>query len=137
MGIKGFKQCYLGHFYEEKYDLCTECKDKRCECGKVFNGNFDLCPYCQWKEDYPELKGYEEENIKEYYSNGKLKMTGTIHYTKCTGWGGPFDCRLTGGGCVECFPNHSFPKWREGVWKIYDKTGKLSDKITYKNGEIV
>ena len=59
----------------------------------------------------------EEEIKKEYYDNGNLKTEGEYKvYNDKQGEGWNLRC---------------------GVWKIYDKTGQLSDQITYQNGEIV
>ena len=180
--LKGFKQCDRGHFYDEKYDSCTYCsyekencdcgkvwcnscqdQHKRCECGKFFHKNFYICPYCH---DI-EIERYNVKKIEEFYSNGKVKLTGTLNLNNfhggCTSWGGPLDCRVLGRGCPECIfvPDHDYPTYkegywkyyyengnlcnegkylydkREGEWKLYDDTGKLTDKITYKNGEVV
>ncbi len=151
--LKELKQCDCGEVW------CNSCQDqhKRCECGKFFHKNFDLCPYCH----RTERKNYNMKNIEEHYSNGKLKILGTLHYSDCTGWGGPFDCRIIGGGCPECLIPGDGRKWkedywkyyyengnlcnegrylndkREGEWKFYSENGNLTGKITFKNGEVV
>ena len=106
----------------------------------------------------------KEEIVKEYYDNGELKSEGMwISLMNCTSIGGPQDCQ--GKGCVECidlttrkdgiwkyyynncnlrmegeyngYNDKPGEDWdlRCGVWKIYDKTGQLSDEIIYKNSQ--
>jgi antitoxin component YwqK of YwqJK toxin-antitoxin module len=153
-------------WFKKKKDKGSDIKKLQTwKCGHSHLGSLDFCPYCNPVMFRNKTKGYEEKTIKEYYDNGELKMIGTLHYTKCTSWGGPLDCREIEKPCVECFIPEvtvgGYPEWkegnwkyyygngnlcnegkylndkREGEWKLYDETGKLTDKITYKNGEVI
>ena len=132
--LKELKQCDCGEVW------CNSCQDqhKRCECGKFFHKNFYICPYC----NDIEIERYRIKKIKEYYSNEKVKLTGTLNlnnfHSGCTSWGGPLDCRVLGRPCVECVscpdPN-DYPTYKEGYWKYYYENGNLCNEGEYKKDQ--
>lgn len=49
----------------------------------------------------------------------------------CTSWGGPLDCRIIGGPCVECVGSIMY---KDGLWKYYYSNGKLKMEGEYSDG---
>ena len=85
---------------------------------------------------------------KYYFDNGNLKMKGSYQILRFIGlpivktglWKYYYDNgNLKTEGEYKGYNDKQGEGWnlRCGVWKIYDKTGQLSDQITYQNGEIV
>tara|TARA_B100000900_G_C20379389_1_gene633874 strand:+ start:115 stop:537 length:423 start_codon:yes stop_codon:yes gene_type:complete len=85
---------------------------------------------------------------KYYFDNGNLKMKGSYQILRFIGlpivktglWKYYYDNgNLKTEGEYKGYNDKQGEGWnlRFGVWKIYDKTGQLSDQITYQNGEVI
>ena len=83
---------------------------------------------------------------KYYYNNGNLKMEGKYQVLRFIGlpivktgiWKYYYNnCNLRMEGEYNGYNDKPGEDWdlRCGVWKIYDKTGQLSDEIIYKNSQ--
>ena len=95
---------------EGEFKPFTDCTS-RGSGTSILENNHDFCVECIWGTSSRKIGKW-----KYYHENGKLKMEGEYNGL-----------------------DNSVEDWdvRYGVWKTYDKTGKLSNKLTYKNGEIV
>jgi len=106
---------------EDDHDICVECvlgnTSRKIGKWKYYHENGKLkIEGVYLVRDFIGLPIVKNGLWKYYYPNGKLKMVGEYNGL-----------------------DNSVEDWdvRCGVWKTYDKNGNLSNKLTYKNGEIV